>query len=108
AARMTVPSHLKALIAFNGSGVDYILIGALALDHYVREGAAVYATVDCDILVRPTAVHARRAYRSILRSGFTLRVGDEPIVEIDAVESHRESFERRIAVEIGYNGDVVT
>lgn len=80
---MTAPSHLRTLLALTRAEVDFLLIGALALDHFAPETAAVYATLDCDILLRQTLSNVRRAYRTLLREKYALKVGGEPMVAPD-------------------------
>ena len=86
---MTVPAHLQALTALIRAKVDFMLIGALALDHFALETAAVYATLDCDILLRPTLPNVRKAYRTLLRQKYALSVGDEPLIGPDELVLRR-------------------
>lgn len=86
---MTAPAHLRALTALIRAKVDFLLIGALALDHFVPEAAAVYATLDCDILLRPTLPNVRKAYRTLVREKYALSVGGEPLVAPDELVLRR-------------------
>ncbi len=89
--------HLKVLASLNAARVDYLLVGALALGHYVPEAAAFYVTADCDILVRPTAANLRRALRVLTRHGYRLSAGGEPLPDLDALILKR-LLERRMTV----------
>lgn len=80
---MSRPGHLKVLAAFNAARVDYVVVGAMALGHYAPDSASFYVTADCDILVRPTAANLRKALRLLVRSGYRLSAGGEPLVGID-------------------------
>lgn len=73
-----------------------MLIGALALDHFAPETAAVYATLDCDILLRPTIANVRKAYRTLLREKYALSVGGEPLGKADEL-ALRRILENKIA-----------
>lgn len=94
---MTLPAHLQALIALRKARVDYILVGALALDHYVPDMASVYLTADCDILLRPTVKNVARAYKTLIRSGYSLSANGEPVMAPDALETRR-ILERRLTL----------
>lgn len=67
---MTLPGHLKALIALRKSRVDFLLVGALALDHYLPEMASVYLTADCDLLLRPTVQNLSKAFSTLKRQRY--------------------------------------
>ena len=94
---MKLPAHLSALIGLRKAGVDFLMIGALALDHFVPEAAAVYTTADCDILLRPSLANLLRAFRSMGRSGYALKAGGEPLVGIDDLIIRR-ILEHKISV----------
>lgn len=94
---MSRSGHLQVLAALNASGVDYLLVGALALGHYAPDAASFYVTADCDLLVRPTAANLRKALRVLVRCGYRLTAGGEPLVHIDSLVLKR-LLERRIAV----------
>lgn len=94
---MSRAGHLQVLAALNASRVDYLMVGALALGHYSLDAASLYVTADCDLLVRPTAANLRKALRVLIRRGYRLTAGDEPLVHIDALILER-LLERRITV----------
>lgn len=80
---MTLPQHLRTLIRLKTAKVDFLLVGAMALNHFAAETAGAYSTGDCDILLRPTPGNLRRALREMIRAGYELRVNDEPLVGSD-------------------------
>ncbi|MFI5363014.1 MAG: hypothetical protein ACHQ49_13670 [Elusimicrobiota bacterium] len=82
---MMLPPHLRALIRLKRARVDFLLIGAMAMNNYVPEVAGAYSTSDCDILLRPTLSNLRRALRELSRAGYALRVNDEPLLGLDSL-----------------------
>lgn len=80
---MKRPPHLAVLRRLNKAGVDYVLIGVLAINHYVRDPGSMYSTLDCDILIRPEADHLRKAIRVLLSEGYRLEAGGEPLISPD-------------------------
>jgi hypothetical protein len=81
---MTLPPHLRALIALSRARVDFLMVGALALDHYMPDMASVYLTADCDILLRPAAANLARALRTLARLGYCFSAGGEPVTKPDS------------------------
>jgi len=73
------------------------MVGALALGHYATDASSFYVTADCDLLVRPTAANLGKALRVLVRCGYTLAAGGEPLVNIDSLILKR-LLERRITV----------
>lgn len=94
---MTLPQHLQALQRVKRAKVDFLMVGALALNSFAPEIAATYSTNDCDVLVRPSLAHLRRALRELVRSGYALSVNDEPLVGLDDLILRR-LLERRVTV----------
>lgn len=94
---MTLPAHVAALAKLRAAQVDFVMVGAGALDHFVPETASVYLTADCDLLLRPTTANLRRALRALLACGYELSAGDEPLPALDALVLRR-LHERRISV----------
>lgn len=76
--------HLLALRRLNRARVDYLLIGVMGINHYATEPGAVYSTLDCDLLLRPTLPNLRRAVRALLSEGYRLESGGEPLGTPDA------------------------
>lgn len=77
---MTPPRHLQALIGLQKARVDFLIIGATAIDLFMPEMASVYMTADCDILIRPTIANLRGALRSLKSSGYALSVNRESLI----------------------------
>lgn len=102
---MTPPPHLRALIALARAKVDFLLVGALALDQFAPESAAVYSTLDCDILVRPALSHLRRAYKALQRGGYSLSAGGEPLPPGDGLVLRR-ILEHRITARAEKEGSL--
>jgi len=94
---MTLPGHLAALAKLRAARVDFLMVGAGALDHFVPEAASVYVTADCDLLLRPTTANLAKALRVLLACGYELSAGGEPLPDVDALVLSR-LHERRIAV----------
>lgn len=94
---MSRSGHLRVLAALNASRADYLLVGALALGHYAPDAASFYVTADCDLLIRATAANLRKVLRVLVRCGYSLTAGGEPLVRIDSLVLKR-LLERRIAV----------
>lgn len=82
---MTLPAHLRTLIRLKKARVDFLMIGAMALNSFAPEMAAAYSTNDCDILLRPTLANLRRALLELKRIGYRLGVNDEALVQPDAL-----------------------
>ena len=94
---MSRSGHLKVLAALNSSGADYLLVGALALGHYAPDAASFYVTADCDLLVRPAVANLRKVLRTLVRCGYSLTAGGEPLVRLDPLVLKR-LLEGRITV----------
>jgi hypothetical protein len=94
---MTLPRHVAALAKLRSARVDFLMVGAGALDHFVPEAASVYVTADCDLLLRPTAANVGRALRALRACGYALSAGEEPLAALDAL-ALRRLRERRLTV----------
>lgn len=102
---MRLPLHVSALAKLRSARVDFLLVGAGAVDHFVPEAASVYVTGDCDILLRPTAANLGKALRAMRACGYDLSAGGEPLTGIDAL-TLRRLLERRIAVRAELEGSL--
>lgn len=102
---MTFPAHVAALAKLRAARVDFVMVGAGALDHFVPEAASVYVTADCDLLLRPTAANLAKALRALLACGYELSAGGERLAVLDALVLRRLR-ERRIAVRAEKSGSL--
>lgn len=91
------PELLKALSGLNKAGVDYLLIGVMAVNHYAANESSVYSTMDCDVLLRPTQTNLVRALASLRRQKYRLYGGVEPLEAPDRLLCRR-LLEKRATV----------
>jgi hypothetical protein len=94
---MTLPPHLRTLLRLRRARVDFLMVGAMALNNFAPEISATYSTGDCDILLRPTQSNWRRALCELERAGYRLSVNDEPLIRPDALILRR-LLEARVTV----------
>lgn len=86
---MTVPPHLRALIRLKRAKVDFLLVGALALDHFLPEAGSAYSTGDCDVLLRPTPENLRRALSALSGMRYQFSANGEPLERPDSLTLRR-------------------
>lgn len=94
---MTLPPHLRALLRLKRARVDFLMVGAMALNNFAPEISSTYSTGDCDILLRPTLTNLRRALRELGAADYRLWVNDEPLIRPDALILRR-LLEARVTV----------
>lgn len=73
------------------------MIGVLAINHYAKDPAAVYSTLDCDLLLPPDPSNLLRALKALVRAGCGLMAAGGPLGKLD-LELCRRVVERRAAV----------
>jgi len=82
-----LPEHLRALLGLKKARVDFLIIGAAAIDLFMPEMGYVYNTADCDILVRPELQHLQRALAELAREGYHFTVNGQPLLEATIMAS---------------------
>lgn len=99
------PPLARALARLNAARVDYIMIGVLALNHYAKDPASVYSTLDCDLFLPPDADNLARAFKALALDGRTLESGGEPLGKPDTLLCRR-IVERRAMVTAAKPGEM--
>lgn len=70
-------------------GVEYVLIGLSAVNCYADDPEGMFSTGDADTLLKPVSSNLLRALRCLIRAGFHLEAGGEPLGPADALLARR-------------------
>lgn len=81
---MLQKSIVKVFKFFNQKKIRYVLIGVYAIDHYVKDPAEGFRTLDCDIVVEPTLKNLLTVFQTLEKMGYELEANKEPLVGIDS------------------------
>jgi hypothetical protein len=67
------------------AGVRYVIIGVFGINFYAQQVGEIITTGDCDILVPATLAALRKALQTLVKMGFALEAGGEPLTKLDSV-----------------------
>lgn len=79
--------YTKAFKALHQADIDYVCIGAFAVNYYAKLGGQIITTQDCDIWIRPTWEQWRKSLQLLKKLGFAFEagIGAEPIDILDEI-----------------------
>ena len=91
---MEVRSVESIVRALNESGVDYLIVGGLAVNLH----GFVRLTRDVDIVLRLSADHATRGLHALLNIGYQMQIPEKPEAFADAATRERWRQEKNMIV----------